>query len=178
MGSDVKIRNGAVWGLCFICSAIFFLTEPTLLGTSSSFIVRLSLLELAIFLFISSFIAHIRGFVFLGRKLRKPFLERSAQAAAITLAFFGLSVMARIFFGVSGYYEVEKLADGCLGLLWLLFIIAASSFGIAVVRLYKDFGFVAMWSGAVGLSMFFMWYPWPAILLVLPSTILLFRASI
>lgn len=178
MGDDKKIRNGAVWGLCFIASAIFFLTEPTISNLFENFMVRFLLLEFAIGLFIFSFVEHIRGFVFLGRKLGIPSLEKSAQAMAITLAFFGSSIMTSVLFGADHDYELRTYANYFVIFFALPSAIAALSFGIAVTRHRRDLGTMAVCSAPLGLSILFMWQPWPAIFLVLPSIFLLFRASV
>lgn len=177
MSDDKKIRNAAVWGLCFIASAIFFLTEPTISNLSSSFMMRFLLLEFAIILFYFSFIAHIHGFVSLGRKLKAPFLERTALATLTAAAFLGLSITTSVFFGAAHDNELRTLTDGFTGFFFISFVAAALLFGIAVARLNGELGTLAICSAPIGLSIVFMWQPWPAIFLALPSIILLFRAA-
>ncbi len=177
MSNDIRIRNAAVWGVCFMAAAVYFLTVPYIENMFSDVIARFFVLELAIFLFTLTFVLHIKGFVYLGRKVGSFFLVRSAQAMIVALVLVEVLVMANILFVTDNDPELARFTDAFIGLFAFLFIAAALSYGVAIARLYKRLGVFAVGSAFIGLSFVFMWQPWPAILLFIPSTILFFRES-
>jgi hypothetical protein len=178
---DEGIRNGAIWGLYFIASAVFLICVPVINAIFSSetswisFIVKFFALNLDIFLLFLTAIFHMRGYVYLGSKLDSNIVRKSAWAILIILIFFGLSILASDFAGSFNFSEYG--ANAFIGLFLIMLVIAEIPFAVGVVKLYKQLGILAIFAACIGLWAILVWLPWLTILLFIPSTLFLFKAA-
>jgi len=169
---DEGIRSGALWGLGFMAACVIFFLANVIADNSSSFIVRLIAVEIGSFLVFFTAIMHIRGFAYLGSKLNSSFLKWSSYAFCTALGTFCLAMTITLPFVNNSFFDA--MGTFVAVLVW----IAGIAFMIAIVKLYKRLGVFVF---PIALNIFWMYFIWLqvllAILIIIPSTYLLYRES-
>ena len=167
---DEGIRSGALWGLGFMAVAVVFIVVVAIGDNSSSRLVRLFATEIGLFLAYFCAVMHIRGFVYLGSKLGSVFLKWSSFALCATLSLFCLTSMAILPLSPNAFPALEVFVTILLGT-------AGISFFVAMATLYKKLGVITFLAGLNLLWVYLVWIPPWGVLLLIPSTYLLFRES-
>ncbi len=165
-----------VAGLCCIATCVFILVISAAYTLTTSFTVQLLMLVVALVLYIATLVAHIQGYVYLGKKCNSVFLIRSAQLVIGGLVFFGIAYIAWIL-AVLAFGEYEPLAIAVLGLSVILLLVPALLFAVAILRMYRLWGITTIASAALVPAAVFIVQPWPTALVVAISTYFFYRAT-
>ena len=123
-------------------------------------------------LFVSTFAGHIVGYIHLAKELQMNLLLRLSQTALVALCAFGLLVIPWII--IDSSTGASRIIFPTFAIALLIVVL---SLGTGIATLYGRFGFLAILSVPVGLAIPFIWNVWPAVVLLLPSVILLFLAA-
>lgn len=163
-------------GIGLVATCVFFLALRPL-SEILGYPLGLVVLELALCVLFATFLGHIWGYVYLGNKLNSRFLKVSAQTLMVVFLLYGILVIYDTFM-LSQRLDTSFM-NALIWLSLMLYIIPAIAFSIAVIRLYKIFGVVAIVSAFLILIPLFVWNTWllALISISISSTYLLFKAS-
>ncbi len=185
---DQEIRFAAICGVYCIAGAILlgalkFITHPSLL----LFIVS----ALVVFAFTATFILHIRGFIFLSRKLQTPYLSYAASYFILAIVLYWIlqtADLAAAYF-IAGYHT-PAFVESLFFVFALLYLVGGFLVCLSVFCIRRNVGGIASWYLAVGLIwMVYLFYssisgltligsiPVLEIVILTVGTILLFNAS-
>jgi hypothetical protein len=130
---------------------------------------------LVVILNICALAMHVRGYQYLGTKVGSAPLNLSARVVSILIFLFGAAMAASSV--PTNNVALGHLINMLVGITLLLFIAVACVFAVVLIRQYKRLGIIAVLSTGFLLFPLFFWSPWPTIILLMPSTYLLFREA-
>ncbi len=173
-----KFRNALVAGGCFVAVCVFVLALPSVYEVAASFTIQSVMLLASILLYIVTLVAHMQGYVYLGRKYDSVLMVRSTQFIMAGLVFFGIVVIAAtVAEPWLTPFEVY-FANAAIGFFTMLLLIPALLFAVGMVRMYKKLGIWTIVAACISpAAVIFIWKPWFVALIVAVSAYFFYRES-
>ena len=186
MNSNPQFQNAFIAGLCFIATCIFILTIPAINVVAPPVLGALVLIA-SLALYVTTLVAHMYGYVYIGKKYNSVLLTRSTQLIMGGLVLFGTAVIVSVFVGVAftqygldltnAKYAVQ-ISDASIGLSLTLLFIPWLLFAYAILRMYQQLGITTIAVAClVPAAIAFIWHPWPVALIAAVSTYLIYRLT-
>lgn len=125
----------------------------------------------------ATYVAHIRGYFFLGRMLGDRVIERAAIAVIAGSVSLGICTVLSVARTTLWPDVSWAVIDTLITLSMAGFLVGALFVAAGLIWRYRTTGILGLLAIPVLAYPFFVWTPWPMILFLIPSTLLLFRQS-
>ena len=172
-----KIRSAATWGIIAIVAQIIAQGVTWSLKGDYDPLFAFMALNVPILLSVGTYIAHIRGYFYLGKLINAPLLALGTKAVIASSVFFGVCM---VFLATAASLEITSAVSIIQILVMvstIVFVVTALVFAAGLVMQYSRLGALAIIAVSVMAFPFFIWISWPMVIFLIPSTILLFQQS-